>query len=54
MATLSRLMDCLLCCHADMAPRILGPRNQLIRVIENNRTFLDCPFFGSPLPDLRW
>ncbi|CAL8341107.1 unnamed protein product [Lota lota] len=38
----------------DMAPRILGPRNQLIKVIENNRTFLDCPFFGSPLPDLRW
>ncbi|XP_059918073.1 neurofascin homolog (chicken) a isoform X14 [Gadus macrocephalus] len=38
----------------DMAPRILGPKSQLIKVIENNRTFLDCPFFGSPLPDLRW
>ena len=38
----------------DMAPRILGPKNQLIKVIENNRTFLDCPFFGSPLPELRW
>uniref|UniRef100_UPI0037E77F66 neurofascin homolog (chicken) a n=1 Tax=Semicossyphus pulcher TaxID=241346 RepID=UPI0037E77F66 len=38
----------------DMPPRMLGPKNQLIRVIENNRTFLDCPFFGSPLPDLRW
>ncbi|XP_041638598.1 neurofascin homolog (chicken) a isoform X2 [Cheilinus undulatus] len=38
----------------DMPPRMLGPKNQLIRVIENNRTFLDCPFFGSPLPELRW
>ncbi|XP_074529025.1 neurofascin homolog (chicken) a isoform X15 [Halichoeres trimaculatus] len=38
----------------DMPPRMLGPKNQLIRVIENNRTFLDCPFFGSPLPILRW
>lgn len=39
---------------ADMPPRMLGPKNQLIKVIENNHTFLDCPFFGSPLPDLRW
>ncbi|XP_054641452.1 neurofascin homolog (chicken) a isoform X4 [Dunckerocampus dactyliophorus] len=38
----------------DMPPRMLGPKNQLIKVIENNRTFLDCPFFGSPLPVLRW
>ncbi|XP_049423784.1 neurofascin homolog (chicken) a isoform X14 [Epinephelus fuscoguttatus] len=38
----------------DMPPRMLGPKNQLIKVIENNRTFLECPFFGSPLPDLRW
>ncbi|XP_064858767.1 neurofascin-like isoform X2 [Oncorhynchus nerka] len=38
----------------DMAPRMLGAKNQLIKVIENNRTFLDCPFFGSPLPELRW
>uniref|UniRef100_A0A671LLU6 Neurofascin-like n=1 Tax=Sinocyclocheilus anshuiensis TaxID=1608454 RepID=A0A671LLU6_9TELE len=38
----------------DMAPRMLGPKNQLIKVIENNRTFLDCPFFGSPFPLLRW
>ncbi|XP_015198174.2 neurofascin homolog (chicken) a isoform X21 [Lepisosteus oculatus] len=38
----------------DMQPRMLGPKNQLIKVIENNRTFLDCPFFGSPLPELRW
>ncbi|XP_016159689.1 PREDICTED: neurofascin isoform X17 [Ficedula albicollis] len=38
----------------DVAPRILAPRNQLIRVIQNNRTRLDCPFFGSPIPTLRW
>ncbi|XP_056887064.1 neurofascin homolog (chicken) a isoform X17 [Takifugu flavidus] len=38
----------------DMPPRMLGPKNQLIKVIENTHTFLDCPFFGSPLPDLRW
>nr|XP_043878809.1 neurofascin homolog (chicken) a isoform X8 [Solea senegalensis] len=38
----------------DMRPRMLGPKNQLIKVVENNRTFLDCPFFGSPLPELRW
>ncbi|XP_066421601.1 neurofascin isoform X9 [Molothrus aeneus] len=38
----------------DVPPRILGPRNQLIRVIQNNRTRLDCPFFGSPIPTLRW
>ncbi|XP_029283400.1 neurofascin homolog (chicken) a isoform X4 [Cottoperca gobio] len=38
----------------DMPPRMLGPKNQLIKVIQNNLTFLDCPFFGSPLPDLRW
>ncbi|XP_070814996.1 neurofascin homolog (chicken) a isoform X2 [Chaetodon trifascialis] len=38
----------------DMPPRMLGLKNQLIKVIENNRTFLDCPFFGSPLPELRW
>ncbi|XP_056590735.1 neurofascin homolog (chicken) a isoform X9 [Triplophysa dalaica] len=38
----------------DMVPRMLGPKNQLIKVIENNRTFLDCPYFGSPFPVLRW
>ncbi|XP_029429705.1 neurofascin isoform X2 [Rhinatrema bivittatum] len=38
----------------DMAPRMLGSRNQLIKVIEYNRTRLDCPFFGSPIPVLRW
>ncbi|XP_077460098.1 neurofascin homolog (chicken) a isoform X12 [Stigmatopora argus] len=38
----------------DMRPRMLGPKNQLIKVIENNRTFLHCPFFGSPFPELRW
>ncbi|XP_063811300.1 neurofascin isoform X9 [Pseudophryne corroboree] len=38
----------------DVASRVLGPRNQLIRVIEYNRTQLDCPYFGSPIPTLRW
>ncbi|XP_009984318.1 PREDICTED: neurofascin isoform X8 [Tauraco erythrolophus] len=38
----------------DVPPRILAPRNQLIKVIQNNRTRLDCPFFGSPIPTLRW
>ncbi|XP_060545749.1 neurofascin isoform X12 [Pantherophis guttatus] len=38
----------------DVVPRILLPRNQLIKVIQNNRTLLDCPFFGSPIPTLRW
>ncbi|XP_060714166.1 neurofascin homolog (chicken) a isoform X2 [Tachysurus vachellii] len=38
----------------DMAPRLLGPKNQLIKVIENTTAFLDCPFFGSPFPVLRW
>uniref|UniRef100_A0A8B9RM62 Neural cell adhesion molecule L1 n=1 Tax=Astyanax mexicanus TaxID=7994 RepID=A0A8B9RM62_ASTMX len=38
----------------DMAPRLLGPKNQLIKVIENHQAFLDCPFFGSPYPDVRW
>ncbi|XP_063308287.1 neurofascin isoform X5 [Pelobates fuscus] len=38
----------------DVPSRTLGPRNQLIRVIEYNRTQLDCPFFGSPIPTLRW
>ncbi|XP_075191787.1 neurofascin isoform X9 [Anomaloglossus baeobatrachus] len=38
----------------DVPSRVLGPRNQLIRVIEYNRTQLDCPFFGSPIPTVRW
>uniref|UniRef100_A0A8C5P7X9 Neurofascin n=1 Tax=Leptobrachium leishanense TaxID=445787 RepID=A0A8C5P7X9_9ANUR len=38
----------------DVPSRTLAPRNQLIRVIEYNRTQLDCPFFGSPIPTLRW
>ncbi|XP_035376415.1 neurofascin homolog (chicken) a isoform X15 [Electrophorus electricus] len=38
----------------DMAPRLLGPRNQLIKVIEQSRAMLDCPFFGSPVPEVRW
>uniref|UniRef100_A0A8C9SQK8 Neural cell adhesion molecule L1 n=1 Tax=Scleropages formosus TaxID=113540 RepID=A0A8C9SQK8_SCLFO len=40
--------------QGEAAPRMLGPRNQLVKVMENNRTFLYCPFFGSPLPELRW
>uniref|UniRef100_A0A672Y5V4 Neural cell adhesion molecule L1 n=1 Tax=Sphaeramia orbicularis TaxID=375764 RepID=A0A672Y5V4_9TELE len=35
-------------------PRIHGPRNELIKVIEGSRAFLDCRYFGSPVPDLRW
>ncbi|XP_048352416.1 neurofascin isoform X13 [Sphaerodactylus townsendi] len=38
----------------DVSPRILAPRNQLMKVIQNNRTLLDCPFFGSPIPTTRW
>ncbi|XP_038204802.1 neurofascin isoform X4 [Arvicola amphibius] len=38
----------------DVPPRMLSPRNQLIKVILYNRTRLDCPFFGSPIPTLRW
>ncbi|XP_076860253.1 neurofascin homolog (chicken) a isoform X15 [Brachyhypopomus gauderio] len=38
----------------DMAPRLLGPKNQLIKVIEKHRAMLDCPFFGSPVPEVRW
>lgn len=38
----------------DVPSRMLNPRNQLIKVIEYNRTRLDCPFFGSPVPVLRW
>ncbi|KAM8977242.1 neurofascin [Pelodytes ibericus] len=38
----------------DVPSRMLGLRNQLIRVIEYNRTQLECPFFGSPIPTLRW
>ncbi|XP_047457331.1 neuronal cell adhesion molecule-like [Mugil cephalus] len=35
-------------------PRILGPRNELIKAIEGSRVFLDCRYFGSPVPELRW
>nr|XP_056723404.1 neurofascin isoform X5 [Euleptes europaea] len=38
----------------DVSPRILASRNQLMKVIQNNRTLLDCPFFGSPIPTTRW
>uniref|UniRef100_A0A3B5M482 Neural cell adhesion molecule L1 n=1 Tax=Xiphophorus couchianus TaxID=32473 RepID=A0A3B5M482_9TELE len=33
-------------------PRIIGPRNELIKTIEGHRAFLDCRFFGSPVPEL--
>uniref|UniRef100_A0AAQ4QPU1 Neurofascin n=1 Tax=Gasterosteus aculeatus aculeatus TaxID=481459 RepID=A0AAQ4QPU1_GASAC len=35
-------------------PRILGARNELIKVIEGSRPLLDCRYFGSPVPELRW
>ncbi|XP_017343673.1 neurofascin isoform X1 [Ictalurus punctatus] len=38
----------------DMKPRLLGIRDDLIKVIEGTRTLLHCPYFGSPKPDLRW
>ncbi|XP_069798679.1 neurofascin-like [Narcine bancroftii] len=38
----------------DVEPRILSKRNQIIKVIENNRTQLECRFFGSPIPNLQW
>ncbi|XP_051516802.1 neurofascin-like isoform X2 [Myxocyprinus asiaticus] len=38
----------------DMKPRLLGPRDELVKSTEGNRTLLDCPYFGSPKPDLRW
>uniref|UniRef100_A0A8B9LXH8 Neurofascin n=1 Tax=Astyanax mexicanus TaxID=7994 RepID=A0A8B9LXH8_ASTMX len=38
----------------DMKPRLLGFRNQLVKVTEGSQTLLHCPYFGSPKPDLRW
>ncbi|XP_059383537.1 neurofascin-like isoform X1 [Carassius carassius] len=38
----------------DMKPRLLGPRDELIKTTEGNHTHLDCPYFGSPKPALRW
>uniref|UniRef100_A0A3Q1JAL4 Neurofascin n=1 Tax=Anabas testudineus TaxID=64144 RepID=A0A3Q1JAL4_ANATE len=35
-------------------PRIHGPRNELMKVIEGNNVFLECRYFGSPVPELRW
>ncbi|XP_033943851.1 neurofascin [Pseudochaenichthys georgianus] len=35
-------------------PRILGARSDLVKVIEGRRTLLDCRYFGSPVPELRW
>uniref|UniRef100_A0A8C2KQP9 Neurofascin n=1 Tax=Cyprinus carpio TaxID=7962 RepID=A0A8C2KQP9_CYPCA len=37
----------------DMKPRLLGPRDELIKTTEGNHTHLDCPYFGSPKPDLQ-
>ncbi|XP_043932731.1 neurofascin isoform X26 [Protopterus annectens] len=38
----------------DVAPIMFGIRNQVIKVLERNRTRLECPHFGSPIPDLKW
>ncbi|XP_037629766.1 neurofascin isoform X1 [Sebastes umbrosus] len=35
-------------------PRIHGPRNELMKVVEGSRTLVDCRYFGSPVPELRW
>uniref|UniRef100_A0A672J3U8 Neurofascin n=1 Tax=Salarias fasciatus TaxID=181472 RepID=A0A672J3U8_SALFA len=32
-------------------PRILWPRNEFVKVVEGSRTFLDCRYFGSPVPE---
>ncbi|XP_039507868.1 neurofascin isoform X2 [Pimephales promelas] len=38
----------------DMKPRLLSLRDELVKTTEGNNTHLDCPYFGSPKPDLRW
>lgn len=38
----------------DATPRILRPRTALVKVIEGSRAWLDCRYFGSPVPDLSW
>uniref|UniRef100_A0A4W3JFN3 Neural cell adhesion molecule L1 n=1 Tax=Callorhinchus milii TaxID=7868 RepID=A0A4W3JFN3_CALMI len=38
----------------NVAPRMLSRRNQIVKVIENSRARLDCAYFGSPIPNLRW
>ncbi|XP_023575215.1 neuronal cell adhesion molecule isoform X7 [Octodon degus] len=35
-------------------PRILTSANTLYQVIANRPAFLDCAFFGSPLPTIEW
>uniref|UniRef100_A0A8C7KMY0 Neurofascin n=1 Tax=Oncorhynchus kisutch TaxID=8019 RepID=A0A8C7KMY0_ONCKI len=35
-------------------PRILRPKTALVKVIEGSCAWLDCLYFGSPVPDLRW
>uniref|UniRef100_A0A8C9TB67 Neurofascin n=1 Tax=Scleropages formosus TaxID=113540 RepID=A0A8C9TB67_SCLFO len=37
-----------------LANAFISIQGELVKVMENNRTFLYCPFFGSPLPELRW
>ncbi|MEQ2257967.1 hypothetical protein XENORESO_020563 [Xenotaenia resolanae] len=39
---------------SDATPRIIGTRNELVKTIEGHHAFLDCRFFGSPMPELRW
>ncbi|KAL2104019.1 hypothetical protein ACEWY4_000887 [Coilia grayii] len=38
----------------DQRARILGPRDEVVKVIEGRKTILDCPYFGAPAPELRW
>ncbi|KAM6977591.1 neurofascin [Aplochiton taeniatus] len=35
-------------------PRIIGPRNELIKVAEGTHVLMHCRYFGSPVPDLKW
>uniref|UniRef100_A0A8C5FYJ5 Neural cell adhesion molecule L1 n=1 Tax=Gouania willdenowi TaxID=441366 RepID=A0A8C5FYJ5_GOUWI len=35
-------------------PRILWPRKEHVKVTAGSQTFLDCRYFGSPVPELRW
>lgn len=35
-------------------PRILTSANTLYQVIADRPAFLDCAFFGSPLPSIEW
>ncbi|KAJ8016747.1 hypothetical protein DPEC_G00010570 [Dallia pectoralis] len=35
-------------------PQIIQPIHTPVKVIEGNHAWLDCRYFGSPRPDLRW